>query len=76
MYKFTNLNIFGQLGTRLLKFVRVLSARGKNAVNFNYQEVRYCRLSRDWAGLKWRPVHKVWEQLQDKRSEKMQNSYR
>ena len=37
-------------------------------------------LSRDWAGLKWRPVLKahvqVWKQLQDKPSEEMQNSYR
>ena len=33
-------------------------------------------LSRDWAGLKWRPVLKVWEQLQDKYSKDTQNSYR
>ena len=26
-------------------------------------------LSRDWAGLKWHPVLKVWEHLQDKHSE-------
>ena len=32
-------------------------------------------LSRDWAGLKWRPVLKVWEQLQDKHSEGTHNSY-
>ena len=25
-------------------------------------------LSRDWGGLKWRPVLKVWEQLQDEHS--------
>ena len=31
--------------------------------------------SRDWAGLKWRPVLKVWEQLQDKYSEAMQKYY-
>ena len=30
-------------------------------------------LSRDWAGLKWRPVLKVCEQLQDKHSKVMQN---
>ena len=29
----------------------------------------------DWAGLKWNPVLKALEQLQDKRSEEMQNSY-
>ena len=33
-------------------------------------------LSRDRTGFKWRPVLKVWEQLQDKHSEEMQNSYR
>ena len=33
-------------------------------------------LSRDWAGLKWGPVLKVWEQLQDKHGKVMQNSYR
>ena len=32
-------------------------------------------LSRDWAGLKWPPVLKVWEQLQDKHSVEMHNSY-
>ena len=30
----------------------------------------------NWVGLKWRPVLKVWEQLQDKHSEETQNSYR
>ena len=34
------------------------------------------KLSRDWVGLKWRPVLKVSEQLQDKHSEEMQNAYR
>ena len=33
-------------------------------------------LIRDWEGLKWRPVLKVWEQLQDKRSKETQNSSR
>ena len=33
-------------------------------------------LSRDWAGLKWCHVLKVWEQLRDKHSEEMHNSYR
>ena len=33
-------------------------------------------LSMDWAGLKWRPVLKVLEQLQDKDSKEMQKSYR
>ena len=33
-------------------------------------------LIRDWADLKWRPVLKVWQQLQDKHSEDTQNSYR
>ena len=33
-------------------------------------------LIRDWAGLKWHPVLKEWEQLQDKPSEDVQNSYR
>ena len=28
-------------------------------------------LSRDWASLKWRPLLKEWEQLQDKHSEQM-----
>ena len=32
-------------------------------------------LSRNWDGFKWRPVLKVWEQLQDKQSKVMQNSY-
>ena len=41
-----------------------------------YQEVQQYLLSRDWAGIKWHPVLKVWEQLQDKHSEEMQNSYR
>ena len=31
--------------------------------------------SRDWAGSKWCPVLKVWEQLQDKHSKVTQNSY-
>ena len=39
-----------------------------------YQEVRQYLLSRDWGGLKQRSVLKVWEQLLDKHSEKMQNS--
>ena len=43
---------------------------------FKYQEVQQYVLSRDWVGLKWHPVLKVREQLQDKRREKMQNSYR
>ena len=33
-------------------------------------------LSRDGVGLKWCPVLKVWEKLQDKHSKVMQNSYR
>ena len=33
-------------------------------------------LNRNWEGLKWRHVLKVWEQLQDKHSEEMLNSYR
>ena len=33
-------------------------------------------LSRDWVSSKWHPVLKVWEQLQDKHSKEMQNSYR
>ena len=41
-----------------------------------YQEVGYYLLSRNWAGLKWLPVIKVWEQLKVKHSEEMQNSYR
>ena len=41
-----------------------------------YREVLEYLLSRDWAGLKWRHVLKVWEQLQDKHSEVMHNSYR
>ena len=40
-----------------------------------YQEVRYYLLSRNWVGLKWHPVLKIWEQLQDKHSKGMQNSY-
>ena len=28
-------------------------------------------LSRDWVGLKWRPVLKVWEQLKEKKNSKM-----
>ena len=40
-----------------------------------YQEVQQYLLGRDWVGLKWRPVVKVWEQLQDKPSKVMQNSY-
>ena len=41
---------------------------------WEYQEVQQYLLSRDWAGLKWCPVLKVWEQLQDKQSEEMQNT--
>ena len=33
-------------------------------------------LSRDWEVLKWRPILKVLQQLQDKCSEEMQNCYR
>ena len=33
-------------------------------------------IKREWAGLKWHPVFKVWEQLQDKHSKEMQNLYR
>ena len=33
-------------------------------------------LSRNWAGLKWHNVLKVWEPLQDEHSKVMQNSYR
>ena len=33
-------------------------------------------LIRDWTGLKWHPVLKVWKQLQDKHSEETHNSYR
>ena len=33
-------------------------------------------LSRDWAGLKWHPVLKVWEQLQDEHRKETHNSYR
>ena len=32
-------------------------------------------LSRDWAGLKWRPILKLLEYLQGKHSEEVQNSY-
>ena len=43
---------------------------------YMYPEVRQYLLSKDWVGLKWCLVLKVWEYLQDKHSEEMQNSYR
>ena len=39
------------------------------------QEVQEYFLSKDWVGSKWRPVFKVWEQVHDKHSKMMQNSY-
>ena len=48
----------------------------KTKVDFFAQNGVQRPLSRDWVGLKWRSVPKVWEQLQDKHSEQMQNSYR
>ena len=42
----------------------------------HYQEVWWYLLGRDWVGLKWHPVLKVWKQVEDKHSEAMQNSYR
>ena len=47
----------------------------KNVIE-RYGSTCVCLLRRDWAGLKWRPVLMVWEQLQDKHNEEMQNSYR
>ena len=40
-----------------------------------YQEVQQYFLSRDWAGLKRNPVHKVLDQLQDHHSRVMQNRH-
>ena len=36
-----------------------------------YQEVQWYFLVRDREGLKWLPVHILWEQLQEKQSRRM-----
>ena len=51
------------------------SARHSTVSELVYTQ--FCSMKKEyWVGFKWRPVLKVWEELQDKRSEEMQNSYR
>ena len=65
----------GVIQGSILAYLNVTTVEYDHLKNFQHVS-RSTVVPLDWAGLKWRPVLKVWKQLQDKHSQVMQNSYR
>ena len=53
---------------KILNFDTVFGNQAHPQCFIKRYSVWYYLLSRDWVGLKWRPVLKVWEQLHDNHS--------